>query len=911
MSVPLIVSYNGQFRGVIRAQEDFGFKTFDLLAPPRRLLGSDSTLPLVEAQVDGRRVQPFPTPAVLLQTNPEAESWMSLTQRTMSRLFAAFLVAEDPQRRLDAGKATTLMHQVSLVQHILEHQNLRKVLIADEVGLGKTIEAGLLIKRLVEQRPELRVLYLAPARLVTNVASEFRDKLELDARVWIAGSSSDARVADDKIVIASIHKAVFGDNLQKVVEAGPWDVLIVDECHHLSDWGIDGGKPTQSFKLVDQLVQSMPSSGRLVLMSGTPHQGSVARFKNLLRLLADNRDLNSAAGRVIFRTKDMVSDWKNQPLFPSRQIRAPTLVSLGSVYESWYDSVGELYDSFIVPGSRGRATGWAKSQALQWAASSVHAGLGFLCRLGIRRLGWNLENDVLRTAISELRPYRGGAPDEQLQNLYARICKQIGVDQADSSEGDSEDEAEQDALFSDWKPAPEALERLLVQGVELIRSSAATDKWTKLAELIDQADGEKIVLFAQPVETVTVVVDFLKRRYGENPCFIIGNQSDGERRQQVELFQSSSGPRFLVSSRAGGEGLNMQRARRLIHLDVPWNPMELEQRIGRIHRFGSRKTIIVDTLVVSGSREVEMYRIARDKLRLITKQLDPDQFDSLFSRVMSLVAPKELGEAIIDLGPGPVTPAAADEIGALVKNGYTAWQEFNDQYRANAQKIESTNGGEATWIDVGNHLRRQGEASLGPNTSQTRFTFSNDEIVAVDEDLPTLKIKERLYACGDSGGLPPNNVDGQSVLQLGLNLTEVATSLKSAFLGEKPSGAAYLKRPISKDLMELPPSPFGVLCFLRQTIRYENDRAAEERTSLHSYIVNASDPVRLNGFDQASLMRELVDASRIRDPVKSDLESRMLVSESAIANSLRELSEADIENRVRHVVLPLGAIIVV
>lgn len=266
---------------------------------------------------------------------------------------------------------------------------------------------------------------------------------------------------------------------------------------------------------------------------------------------------------------------------------------------------------------------------------------------------------------------------------------------------------------------------------------------------------------------------------------------------------------------------------------------------------------------------------------------------------------------MIDLGPGPVTPAAADEIGALVKNGYTAWQEFNDLYRSNAQRIQSTSGGEATWLDVGNHLRRQGEASLGPNTSQTRFTFKNDEIVAVDEELPTLKINGRLYACGDSGGLPPNNVDGQSVLQLGLNVTEVSASLKSAFLGDKPSGAAYLKRPISKDLMEIPPSTFGVLCFLKQTIRYENDRAAEERTSLHSFLVNDSDPVRLDAVQQASLMRELVDATRIREPVKSDLETKMLVSESEIANSLRELSEADIENRVRHVVLPLGAIIVV
>jgi SNF2 family DNA or RNA helicase len=68
----------------------------------------------------------------------------------------------------------------------------------------------------------------------------------------------------------------------------------------------------------------------------------------------------------------------------------------------------------------------------------------------------------------------------------------------------------------------------------------------------------------------------------------------------------------------------MQRARRLVHLDVPWNPMDLEQRVGRVHRFGSRKTIIVDTTVVAGSREVDMYRIAREKLALISSQLDPN-----------------------------------------------------------------------------------------------------------------------------------------------------------------------------------------------------------------------------------------------------------------------------------------------
>ncbi|MGM4892056.1 DEAD/DEAH box helicase [Tardiphaga sp. 839_C3_N1_4] len=905
-SSQLLATYNGQLRGVIREIDDFGFKAFDLAAPPRRLLGSDSAVPLVESGVDGRRVESVLSPAELLLAGPKEESWLGLTQRTLARMVATFLAAEDPQRRLDARKAATLMHQVSLVQHVLEDANLRRVLIADEVGLGKTIEAGLIIKRLTEERPLLRILYLAPARLVQNVASEFRDKLDLDARIWVAGSASDARLGTDRVIVASIHKAVFGENARRIVEAGPWDVLVVDECHHLSDWGIGGGKPTQSFRLVDQLSQSLPPDGRLILMSGTPHQGSEARFKNLLRLLADEKhDIQSARGRVIFRSKDMVRDWKGRPLFPVRQIRAPTVVQLGSDYNGWYNSVGNLYDASIVPGARGRAGGWAKGQALQWAASSVQAGLGFLVRLAIRRLTWDLASPILQSAIAALRPYRGGAINESLDSLYLRLRKQIGI----SKEEDPLDDEEEPAT-DDWIPNSAALEELLKQGVELLRSSAANEKWNAVASIIDQSEGEKIVLFAQPVETIAVVADFLRQRYGENPSVIIGDQSDEERRRQVASFQSDNGPRFLVSSRAGGEGLNMQRARRLIHLDVPWNPMELEQRIGRVHRFGSRKTILVDTVVASGSREMEMYRIARDKLHLIARQLDPEQFETLFSRVMSLVAPKELEGVMTDLGAGPVPASASAEIGELVQNGYKAWQTFDKEYRANADKIQNTGGGEACWADVEAFLTRQTDASPGPQTSLVSFEQENDEIVARSQFIGTLRYNNQLYVCSDSGGLLPDPVNGEIVHQLGLNLPTVAATIRSVFLPDQVCGAGYLNRPSGLE-RDFGTSRFGILCFLRQTIRFEQARAAEEKLSLHSFLITLEDATELSPSAQASLIRELATAVRVKDPVCGDIEPMMTSFERDLALRLRTPSEADVANRVRHVVWPVGALVVV
>lgn len=905
MRSPLLTTYNGQLRGVIREIDDFGFKAFDLAAPPRRLLGSESAVPLVESGVDGRRVETVPSPAELLISPPTGESWLGLTQRTLARMHAIFLAAEDPQRRLDARKAATLMHQVSLVQHVLEDANLRRVLVADEVGLGKTIEAGLITKRLIEDQPLLKILYLAPARLVQNVASEFRDKLDLDARIWVAGSASDARLGTDRVIVASIHKAVFGENAQRIVEAGPWDVLIVDECHHLSDWGIGGGKPTRSYRLVDQLSQSLPPNGRLILMSGTPHQGSEARFKNILRLLADEKsNIQTARGRVIFRSKDMVKDWKGRPLFPSRQIRPPTVVQLGPDYNSWYNSVGDLYDASIVPGARGRAGGWAKGQALQWAASSVQAGLGFLVRLGIRRLKWDLTSSALSSAIAALRPYRGGPTNESLPSLFLRLQKQIGNLQ-EAEPLDDEEDAEEE-----WLPNSAALEGLLISGVQLLQTPAANEKWNAAASIIDKSEDEKVVLFAQPVETIAVVADFLQQRYGERPSIIIGDQSDQERRRQVAAFQSDAGPRFLVSSRAGGEGLNMQRARRLIHLDVPWNPMELEQRIGRVHRFGSRKTILVDTVVVSGSREMEMYRIAREKLHLIARQLDPEKFETLFSRVMSLVAPKELEGVMTELGAGSIPPAASDEIGELVKNGYKAWQTFDEEYRANAEKIRNTGAGEASWTDVEAFLIRQTNAGPGPQTNLVNFELENDEIVARSQFIGTLRFNQRLYVCNDSGGLQPDPVNGETVHQLGLNLPEVAATIRSVFLPDERCGAGYLNRPNGLD-PDFGAGRFGVLCFLRQTIRFEQARAAEERLSLHSFLVKQGDVTELSASAQAGLIRELANAVRVKDPVSSDIEPLMVSLERSLVLRLRTPSESDVANRVRHVVWPVGALIII
>lgn len=200
-------------------------------------------------------------PTELLANLPAEDNWPAQSRRSVGRLQAYFLICEDPQRRLDAREVETLAHQVSLVRHVLENEHLRKVLVADEVGLGKTVEVGLIIKELLELQPSLRVFYLSPARLVNNVRREF-ERLGLRFRQWTS-IEPDARLTTDSRIIASIHRAVHGENFGRVTKTQAWDVLVVDECHHLSAWQAGGEKPREAYKLVRELIQKQSADGRV------------------------------------------------------------------------------------------------------------------------------------------------------------------------------------------------------------------------------------------------------------------------------------------------------------------------------------------------------------------------------------------------------------------------------------------------------------------------------------------------------------------------------------------------------------------------------------------------------------------------------------------------------------------------
>ena len=908
MRESLLFSGSSVVYGIAKEADQFGFTEFDLISPPSRFFTPPESAPPVTHRSHEAINATFPpTPVELLRGS--LDNWQPMSRRSVARLFAWFLVAEDPQRRFESRAVQTLAHQASLVRYVLDEPRLSRVLIGDEVGLGKTVEAALIVKSLLEARPGLRVLYLAPARLVSNVAREF-DRMQLGFRRWVTGEDRDGNLTGDSRLIASIHRAAFPSNLDDVVATKPWDLLIVDECHHLSAYGSeDGKKAVKQYTLVERLIKKLPDGGRVVLMSGTPHQGNASRFNNLLALLrAPGESDEALAGRVIYRTKEDVKGWDDNPLFPLREVRPALVVSLDKSYEDWLTEIHSFYsdDDTDTPQSTQRAVGWRCGQALQWAASSVQAGLGYLIRQAIRA-GWTADAPGLSAALAAIRPYRRGKPDEALASLWERMEKETRSAKAVALDDVEEDDA------SVWVPDTQRLTALLQHGVALL-NSFGDSKWLVLKnKLLDAAPDEQFVLFAQPIETVTALANFLKQTYGEEPAVIVGGQSDEERNAEVKRFWTGE-TRFLVSSRAGNEGINLQCAHRLVHVDVPWNPMDLEQRVGRVHRFGSKQTILVDTLVLEGSREEHVYRTAHQKLRAITKDLTLDQakFEELFARVMNLVPPAELHTILSDEGYGPLNESDSNRLAAMVEAGLNSWNNFNEKFKGE-HKIAQLNPGQASWSDLDFFATQYSRAKPVEGYSLLGFAKTGTRGVSSrEEDLRVLELNDGTrMACADIGGMPLQGPEADKVVAGGLNVSAISEALKNAAFPEQPSGAAFLRYGDSRSdsAFSRPQGPLGIFIGARLSLRQSQAAGWQEGpVELHAWTVNSGETEKLSAALAADLIRDIAAASLRTRPVEgSAIVETLAEIEAEQFAKLKRPSEAERTARFTFALIPLFA----
>jgi len=562
-------------------------------------------------------------PASRLRPLPEAGlatadhiAYLAAAARVADALTRDILLAP-----LDAS-VIPLPHQIRALSRAVSGDRVR-YLLADEVGLGKTIEAGLIMQELKLRGLVKRTLVVAPKGLVTQWGAEMRTHFGEEFRLLIPGDFSFyRRIAQDDNLWLSHPQVICPldsvkplerrrgwsrdqvaeynrERFEDLVSAG-WDLIIVDEAHR------PGGSTEQvaRYKLGLSLADAAPY---LLLLTATPHQGKTDHFRRLMSLLdaqafPDEESVSKERVRpYLIRTeKRRAIDADSKPLFkPRRTELAPVRWEdrhreQRLLYQAVSDYVREGYN-----------------QALREKRSYI----GFLLLLMQRLVASSTR--AIRTAL-ERRLEVLEIPEEQL-SLFPELSDE------DWAEMDGQEQME--TLLGVRLRAlknERAEVKLLLETAKRCESRASDAKAEALLDWIYRLQAEegdpnlKVLVFTEFVPTQEMLYEFLTERGFEVVC-LNGSMDMDERIKVQDAFARQA--RILISTEAGGEGLNLQFCHVVINYDIPWNPMRLEQRIGRVDRIGQTHPVRAVNLVLKDSVEHRVLEVLEEKLAVIFEEL--------------------------------------------------------------------------------------------------------------------------------------------------------------------------------------------------------------------------------------------------------------------------------------------------
>jgi len=518
------------------------------------------------------------------------------------------------------SRVTLLPHQLWVCQRVGRQWPFRW-LVADDVGLGKTIECGLVLMPLVASGRVKRVLILAPAKLVPQWQYRLKDMFDIRLQRYAAEVDNSRGDFWDtaSMVVASFH-TLRDDRRgarERLLEAEPWDLVIVDEAHHLSIDERNG--ETLAYSLVSEL-EARQRVNSLLFFTGTPHRGKDFGFFGLMQLVrpdlfkpdGDKLEQLGRLSEVMIRTnKAAATDLQGNRLFKP--------VSVHNREYSYSDAEAHFYRTLSEFIMDGRAYAGGLEGRAQTARMLVLITLQKLAASSIA---------AIRSALSKR------------QKTLSALITDAGEGLSFSLPPDDQ------ATFEDIAEAEEALpgsaavmlmEDEVARIGELLELADAIMSETKIERLMslieeDLPAEEPVLLFTEYKATQALVVNALQRRFGWGcVSFINGDDrldgvedQDGKpvtltspREPAAEAFNRGE-IRFLVSTEAGGEGIDLQeRCATLVHVDMPWNPMRLHQRVGRLSRYGQKRPVDVYILRNPATVEARIWDLLNAKLERI------------------------------------------------------------------------------------------------------------------------------------------------------------------------------------------------------------------------------------------------------------------------------------------------------
>ena len=510
--------------------------------------------------VDERSLQLFVNQ---LQEPPADGAWYEL-RREAERV--ALVPGFDRLITLDANAIKELPHQIDVAQRVLRDMGGRAIL-ADEVGLGKTIEASIIYKELAIRGLARRALILTPASLVGQWQGELEEKFferfetPTDPDDW-------QRVAITRAIVS--HDRARSRRHAEEILRHRWDLVIVDEAHKVKS------ERSATYRFIEKIERDF-----ILLLTATPLQNDLRELYNLITLLRPGQ----LGTWQEFKTQHLVSGDHRQPSDPEG-LRALTHEVMIRTRRS------SVVDDLDLPPRRPRHPEVKLTRA---EADLYERTTDFLRRL--------YREGFIQPAQEEEegKPTRKGVVQLAVIHLRQRLC---------SSARALAESLEHLAQGEHISPAYRTIARQLAKRAQGIKTHAKLDELTKVLN----ETPDRVVVFSDHRPTIQLIEERVKK-LGRKPIVYWGAHATAERDKRIRAFHED--PRsVLIATRAGSEGRNLQFCNVLVNYDLPWNPMVVEQRIGRLHRIGQKREVHIVNLAAAGTIESYILQLLDRKIKL-------------------------------------------------------------------------------------------------------------------------------------------------------------------------------------------------------------------------------------------------------------------------------------------------------
>ena len=508
-------------------------------------------------------------------------------------------------------------YQVQAAYEILNSYDHR-YLIGDEVGLGKTIEAGIVIEELIARGRADRVLIVAPAPLTVQWQEEMRDKFDRNFVIYDRETVRSKRQSypnqnvwtHEDLIITSVDFAKQDDVLEALGNLEPeWDIAVFDEAHHLtarrsSD---DSKERTQRYRVGEAVAHN---SDALLLLTGTPHKGKSDQFYFLISLLDPYRFSHESQIKpealddlMIRRLKDDMYETDGTRMFPEKNIEALG-VEMSAAERKLYDDVTEYIREYynLARQEENQAAGFTMVIYQKRLVSSIYA-----IRKSLENRMRAIQNEgtgeELSNEVQALIPQYRTEPETLTDAERNRIEK--ALETVTATQNPEQVQAELDRVKRLWRQA------------KAIETDSKAQLLKQFIERILREDpDEKVLVFTEYTDTLEYLRDQIFSEH--DIAQVYGDLSQERRRREMEKFEGEAN--IMLATDAAQEGLNLQFAHIMVNYDLPWNPIRIDQRMGRLHRYGQEHTVEIRNLFFKDTRESEILALLLEK----TDQIEAD-----------------------------------------------------------------------------------------------------------------------------------------------------------------------------------------------------------------------------------------------------------------------------------------------